>query len=214
MTTAVGERFGTGLLSKAAAFVYHLLVVELLLLATAGPGLAVTVLLDRHPSNLPLAALCLLPVGPAVSAAVYALHHRKLDLTDLRPAALFLRGLRLDAGQAARLWAVWLAVLAVQVGGGGPVLLVGGVATLWVLNALVITSLFEFRTRDVARLAAYLMVAKPSVTVANLCLLVVAVGGVWFWSEAALALAGSLLVLGLLSNSRAMIAVVRDEFTR
>lgn len=214
MTTATGERFGTGPLSQMAALVYHLLVIEVLLLVTAGPGLAVLTLLDRHPSNAPLAVLCLLPAGPAVSAAIYALRHRRLDPADLRPAALFLRGYRLNARQAVQIWAIGSTVVAVQVWAGGAVLVVGGVAALWVLNALVITSLFAFRTRDVARLSAYLLIAKPSVTVANLCILVAAAGGVWWWSEAVVALAGSLLVLGLLSNSRGLIGVVRKEFTR
>ena len=48
MTSAVAERFGTGPLSRAAAFLYHLLVVEALLLVTAGPSLAVLVLLVRR----------------------------------------------------------------------------------------------------------------------------------------------------------------------
>ena len=66
--------FGEGPLSRAAALVYTLIVVELLLLATTLPGLVPLVLLARDVSNAPLAALCLLPLGPALSAALYALH--------------------------------------------------------------------------------------------------------------------------------------------
>lgn len=216
--SAVQERFGTGLLSQAAAFAYHLIVVEVLLLVTAGPGLAVLVLLDRDPSNLPLAALCALPAGPALSAALYALHHRRLDLADLRPAAVFRHGYRLNARGALQVWAIWLAVLTLNLahlgatGLAGPVLLIG--VTLWMLNGLVITSLFEFRTRDVARLAAYTLIRTPPVTLANACLVIVVLAGILLFSEAGLAPAGSLLVLVLLANSRKLIAVVRTEFTR
>ena len=40
-------------------------------------------------------------------------------------------------------------------------------ATLWLVNALVITSLFAFRTVDVARLAAYFLGRTPLVTLGN-----------------------------------------------
>ena len=225
MQTGAWERFGTGTLSRAAAFVYHLLVVELLLLATAGPGLAVLVLLDRDASNVPLAAACALPVGPAVSAALYGLHRRRLDLTDLRPAATFWRGYRLNARGVLPFWVLWLAwvtVLGVSLvnlsAAGLPrwwavlLVLVAVMATLWALNALVISSLFTFRTRDVARLAAYFLVRTPGAPIANACLLVVAAGVVLVSSEAVLAVSGSLLALALLHNCRRLIAVVHQEF--
>jgi hypothetical protein len=210
---AAGERFGTGLLSQAAAMIYTLLVVELLVLVTAGPGLAGLVLLDRDTSNLPLAALCVLPAGPALSAAIYALDRRRLDLTDLHPGAAFLRGYRLNVIGALKVWTPWLLLITVNlVDPGVPQLILIGVATVWMLNALVITSLFVFRFRDVARLSAYLLIRTFRVTVGNACLIVVALAGVWLWSEAALALAASLLVLGLLGTARPVIAVVRKEF--
>ena len=219
------ERFGAGPLSLAAAFVYHLLVVELLLLATAGPGLALLVLLDRDASNLPLVAALAVPVGPALSAGLYALHHRRLDLADLRPWALFWRGYRLNARGVLPLWVAglaWLTVLAVSLANfsatglpgwwAGLLVLVAVPAMLWLLNALVITSLFAFRTRDVARLAAYFLARTPGATLGNAALLVVAAGAVLFSSEAVLALLGSLMVLALLGNCRRLIAVVREEF--
>lgn len=213
MNTAIGERFGTGLLSQAAAMIYTLLVVELLFLVTAGPGIAALTLLDRDTSNLPLAALCVLPAGPALSAAIYALDRRRLDLTDLHPGTAFLRGYRLNALGALKVWVPWLLLVTANlVDPGVPQLLLIAVATLWMLNALVVTSLFVFRLRDVARLSAYLLIRSFGVTVGNACLIVVAVAGVWLWSEAALALAASLLVLGLLGTARPMIAVVRKEF--
>lgn len=220
------ERFGTGPLSRAAAFIYTMLAVEVLVLLTAGPGLVAMVLLDRNASNLPLAAACALPAGPALSAALYALDRRRLDLTDLRPTATFWRGYRLNAKDALVTWAgwlVWITVLAMSltnltVAGlprwwAVPIGLVAVAATLWGLNALVIASMFAFRARDVARLAAYCLVRSPGATVGNLCLLIVAVGIVLVSSEAVLALLGSLFLLALLHNCRPVIAVVRTEFT-
>ena len=227
MSNAVGtwERFGAGPLSRVATIVYQLLVVELLLLLTAGPGLVLLVLLDRDASNLPLVAAFALPAGPALSAALYALHHRGLDLTDLRPWAAFWRGYRLNVRGVLPLWAawlVWVTVIAVSLANpsaaGLPrwwavvLLLVAVTATLWMLNVLVITSLFSFRIRDVARLAAYFLVRTPGATLGNVCLLIVAVGAVLISSEAVLAALGSLLVLTLLRNCHRMIAVIHKEF--
>jgi hypothetical protein len=219
------ERFGTGPLSRGVAYVYHLLAVELLLLLTAGPGLVLLVLLDRDTGNLPLVAALALPAGPALSAGLYALHRRRLDLTDLRPAADFWRGYRLNARGVLPLWAVWLVwvtVLGMSLGNlsaaGLPrwwavlLVLVAVLATLWALNALVITSLFAFRIRDVARLAAYFLARTPGATLGNAGLLIVAFGVVLVSSEAVLAALGSLLVLALLHNCRQMIAAIREEF--
>jgi hypothetical protein len=218
--------FGTGPLSRAAALVYTLLAVELLLLATAAPGLVVLVLLDRDLSNLPLVAACAVPAGPAVSAALYALHHRGLDLTDLHPARAFWRGYRLNVRGALAIWVAWLAwvtVIAVNLANrsvaGVPgwwtamLLLIALAATLWMLNALVITSLFVFRLRDVARLAVYLLVRKPGVVLGTAGLVLAAFLAMLQTSEAVLALLGSLFVLALLAVSRELIRVVREEFT-
>jgi hypothetical protein len=224
--TTAGRRFGEGPLSRASALVYTLLVVELLLLTATLPGLIGLVLLDRDAANVPLAALCLLPAGPALSAALYALHHRRLDLTDLHPAAAFWRGYKANAREVLKLWVPWLVWLAVIgsnlanfVASGVPgwwgvlSVLVALAATLWVANALVITSLFTFRARDVARLAAYFLTRSPRASLGNACLLVVAAGITLVASEAASALLASVLASMLLLNSRSMIAEVRDRFT-
>lgn len=224
---ARGQRdFGDGPLSQAAALIYTLLVIELLFLVGAAPGLILLLLLARDTSNLPLAAACALPLGPAVSASLYALHHRRLDLTDLKPAAAFWRGYRLNARATLRIWIpwlVWLAILAVNLANlaaagvppwwGVLLVLVAVAVTLWEANALVITSLFSFRARDVVRLAGYFLVRTRGGTLANACLLIVAAGVTVLSSGAVLALMGSVFALVLLRNSRGMIAEIRQEFT-
>lgn len=178
---------GDGPLSRAAAFVYTLLVVELLLLLTTLPGLVPLVLLGGDASNLPLVAICLVPVGPAVSAALYALRHQRPDPTDLRPAGLFWRAYRANLPGVLRVWVptlLWLTVIAVNLANLGaatvpagwavPLVLVGVGVTLCGANALVVTSLFTFRTRDVARLALYFLVRTPSVPIGNVVLLAAA----------------------------------------
>ncbi|WP_223190462.1 YesL family protein [Nonomuraea terrae] len=224
---ATGRRFGSGPLSRAAALVYSLLVVELLLLLATVPGLAGLVLLERDAANVPLAALCLLPLGPALSAAVYALRRRQRELTDLSPARLFWRGYRANAAGALKIWVPWLlgmTVIGVNLGnfsaagvpGWWAVLLVviAVIATLWVTNALVITSLFVFRAVDVAKLAAYALGRFPGATVANLCLLVVAAGVVLVASEAVLALLASVFTAVLGRQARPMNTEVEERFTQ
>ncbi|MFG1703014.1 DUF624 domain-containing protein [Nonomuraea sp. M3C6] len=220
-----GQRFGQGPLSRAAALVYSLLVVELLFLATTVPGLTGLVLLDRSAGNVPLAAACALPVGPALSAALYALRRRSRDLTDLRPAAAFWRGYKANVRGVLKLWIPYLAGTTIvgtnlaNFGASGVpgwwavlLVLVGVAATLWVANALVITSLFEFRAADVARLAAYFLARRPGATLANACLLIVAGGVTLVATEAVAALLASVFVAALLWNSRPVVAEVEREF--
>ncbi|WP_428962343.1 hypothetical protein [Micromonospora fluostatini] len=226
MTAQTWRQFGDGPLSRGAAHVYTLLVVGVLLVATTLPGLVPLVLLGSDVSNLPLVAACLLPVGPAVSAALYALRHQRPDLTDLRPAALFLRGYRANLGGTLRIWVpllAWLTVVAVNLANlaaaavpvwwGALLVLVGVGVTLVGANALVVTALFTFRTRDVLRLALYFLVRTPSVTVGTGLLLAAAVAVTVLFSEAVLALVGVLFVLSLLRIGDPMITIVEKEFT-
>ena len=219
------REFGAGPLSRACAAIYTLLVVEALLLLTLAPGLILLTLLERDASNLPLAALALVPLGPALSAALVALH-RPRDLGDLRPAAAFGRAYRRNAGAVLRLWVpmlisvtivginlTHLEVAGVPAAWAGPLLLIAGACLLWGLNALVVCSFFTFRTRDAARLAWYLVARTPGVALGASGLLIVAVVVTGLWSEAVLALLGSALALILLHTYHPLISCVQREFT-
>lgn len=218
--------WGQGPLGRIAAFVYTVLLVEALFLITTLPGLVPLVLLDRDPSNLPLVAVCALPVGPALAAMLYALHHRSRDLTDLHPGRAFWRGYRLNVWGALQVWTPWLAWLTIvtmtlaNFGAAGVpgwwagllvVLAVG--LTLWMVNGMVIISLFRFRFVDLARLASYFLTRTPGVTLGNACLLVVAAAVTGLGSEAVLALLAWLFALSLLQTCRPMTTKVREEFT-
>ncbi|WP_433280014.1 DUF624 domain-containing protein [Micromonospora sp. CA-244673] len=220
------RQFGDGPLSRAAALIYILLVVELLLLVTTAPGLVALALLDRDVSNLPLVAACAVPLGPALSAAFYTLHHQRPDLTDLRPARVFWRGYRTNLRDALLIWIpllLWLTVIAVNLAHlsaaalprwwAVPLVLVGAGAALVGLNALVITSLFAFRVRDVIRLARFFVLRAPVGTLGVAGLLAAAAALVLVTSEALLVALGAVLVLALLRGSDPMIAMIRNEFT-
>ncbi|OZV83895.1 hypothetical protein CA850_04470 [Micromonospora echinospora] len=228
MSTVASTRrqFGDGPLSRIAARVHILLVVEALLLATSLPGLVPLVLLSRDASNLPLVAACAVPLGPAVSAALHTLHHQRPDVTDLRPATVFWRGYRANLGPVLRVWLptlAWLTVVAVNlahlsdagVPGWWAVLLVvvAGVVVLAGTNALVITTLFVFRTRDVVRLALYFLVRAPQVALGHAALLAAVAAVTAVTSEAVVALAGALMVLALRHIAAPMTGIIRKEWT-
>ncbi|MCX4765614.1 hypothetical protein OG562_32485 [Streptomyces sp. NBC_01275] len=226
MSAGATADFGTGVLSRAAALLHTLLTVEALFLAAAAPGLAGLLFLGPDPANLPLAALCLLPLGPAASAALFALHHRSSDLTDLRPARGYLHGWRLNTVPALKLWTpllAWLTVIAFTLThfaatglpGWWAVLLgfVGVTSLLWGAHALVLASLFTFRARDTARLAAYFLLRHGRATLAAASLLVLAGGLTALLTEALPALLAAPLLLSLLHSSRPVIAETQEDFT-
>ncbi|MGW0863379.1 hypothetical protein [Streptomyces sp. NPDC002611] len=226
MSTVRTSDFGTGALSRAAALIHTVLTVEALLLLTASPGLAGLLLLGPDPAGLPLAALCLLPLGPALSAALYALHHRSRDLTELRPARAFLRGWRLNAVPALKLWTpllAWLTVIAFTLThfsatglpGWWALLLaaIGAGALLWGAHALVLTSLFTFRARDTARLAGYFLFRHGRATLAAASLLILTAALTAWLTEALPALLAAPLLLSLLHGSRTVITETQEEFT-
>ncbi|MFB7996177.1 hypothetical protein ACFC4G_25550 [Streptomyces sp. NPDC056002] len=218
--------FGDGPLSRACALIHTLLTVEGLLLLTLAPGLLGLLFLGTDPSNLPLAALCLTPLGPALSAALYALHHRGHDLTELRPARSYLRGLRLNSAPALRIWLpllAWLTLIAYSLThfaatglpGWWAVLLgvIGVGALLWGAHALVLTALFTFRTVDTARLAGYYLLRHGRATLGAASLLVVTTAATVWWTEALPLLLAPVLLLSLLHTSRPIIAETQEDFT-
>lgn len=228
MSEVAGSRrhFGNGPLSQGAALIYTLLVVELLVLLTSLPGLVPLVLLTADSSNIPLAAACALPLGPSISAALYALRRRSGDITDLHPAAAFWRGYRLNFLSSLKIWVpglAWLAVIGLNLANFGAadvpgwwaalLIAIAIAVALWVGNALLITSLFTFRTVDIARLALLFLARTPAVTLGNACLVVLAALLTAATSEAVLILLGSVFVLVFLLTSRRMIAAIEEEFT-
>ncbi|HEY8533569.1 MAG TPA: hypothetical protein VIL44_06805 [Micromonospora sp.] len=226
MSDGSRRAFGEGPLSRAYALIYTLLVIDVLLALAMLPGWIPMILLDRDASNIPLFLACALPLGPAVSAAVYALHRFRADLTDLAPARAFWRGYRMNVGGVLRIWVpllLWLTIILVNLANfdaagvprwwGGLLVVIAVVATLWGINALIISSLFVFRVRDVARLAVYFLFRTPSVPVGYALLLVAAAAVTAYASEVVLALLGSMICLALLLTSRPMITRIRDEFT-
>ncbi|MYW62748.1 hypothetical protein GTY65_01445 [Streptomyces sp. SID8379] len=225
MSTAQAA-FGRGPLSRGAALVHTLLTVEALFLATLAPSLAGLLLLGGDPSNLPLAGVCLVPLGPALAAALYALQQRGTDLADLRPARAFLHGLRVNSSAALRLWLpllAWLSVIAFTLthfaaaglpGWWAVLLAVVGVGSLlWGANALVLTALFTFRTADTARLAGYFLLRRSGASPGAASLLVLAAAGTLWLTEALPLLLASLLLLSLLRGSHRMITETREDFT-
>ncbi|MGW1951363.1 hypothetical protein ACWCPI_01150 [Streptomyces sp. NPDC001920] len=218
--------FGAGALSRAAALIHTLVTVEALLLLAAAPGLVGLFLLGPDPAALPLAAVCLLPLGPALSAALYALHHRSNDLTDLHPARTYARGWRLNALAALKLWTpllAWLTVIAFTLTHfsatglpgwwAGALGAIGAGSLLWGAHALVLTSLFTFRARDTARLAAYFLARHLRATLGAASLLLLVAATTALLTEALPALLAAPLLLSLLHSSRPVLAETRKDFT-
>lgn len=215
---------GDGVLGRGAGTIYWFLVVGLLLAVATLPGTLPLLLLDRSTSNLPLVALCLVPVGPAVSAGLFTFRDR-YRAESLTPMRSFLRGYRLNAADVLKLWIPVLAIetiIAISLanldhanvpGAYGVVLVVLAVmAAVWAGLALVISSFFSLRTRDVARLGVYYLAKTPLVALGVLATLVVAAGIVYFTFDAVLVLFGSVLVWMLMRSSDAMVSHVEENF--
>jgi hypothetical protein len=222
-----GERreFGEGVLGRATAVVYWYLIVEVLLVVAALPGAVASLFLERTPGNALLFALCLVPLGPAVAATLFALRDRT-KAGGLTPASSFWRGYRLNWADALRIWVPGLVVGVVillglaNVGAGGVpgwyagvLVVVGAGLTLWLVNALVIVAFFAFRTRDVVRLAAHFLGARPLVTLGSLSLLILATGIVALTTEALFASLAVVWLALVLRNAQPLLADVEKRFT-
>lgn len=215
-----------GPLGRVTGVVYWYLVVTVLMNVTTLPGVMVLMLLDRSAGNAPLAALCFVPIGPALSAALFALRERP-QAEALTPAASFWRGYRLNAFDVLRLWApamMVLAVIALSLGNldaaGVPpgyawvLAVIAALVLLWTMNGLVIASTFHFRPSDVARLAAYHLARLPLVTLRTASLIFLAGVIVVITFDAVLAMLGGVWAGLLLHSAAPLIGSVEARFTR
>lgn len=224
---AVPSEIGAGPLSRWSAAVYWAVVIEVLVVLTTLPGIVALLLLDRSASNAPLVALCFVPAGPALAGAVYAWRDY-LSATstqrDLAPARHFWRGYRLSGLDVLRWWVPMLAVLAllgvnVQHAGsvvGAPwalasLVLATGVL-VWAVTALVLSSVLSFRTRDVARLAAYYLGAQTVMAFGNLAVVLIGGAIALLLSDRLLLLLASLVVAYVVRNGEPMIADATARF--
>jgi len=227
MTSSTGS-LGSGTLGRATAMVYRILILELLFLTTASPGLVFLVTLSADPTNAPLLALCLLPVGPALSALVYAWRESHTE-EHLEPARHFWRGYRQNAVGILRWWWLYVAVVAVLginlaaldtvIPPGLPLLLAGiaqaGVfvgVTVVALHALLIASLYNFRTRDVLRLALSCVRISPRATIGVAAITIASAGVVAVGSEIALFALGSVLAALLLNNAQSLTIAIEEKY--
>lgn len=189
------------------------------------PGVLPMVLLERSPSNAPLFALCALPIGPALSAGILAM--RDKDLPEFEsPLRSFVRGYRVNAFDALRIWIPAVAVVAAigfavstlrttDLPGALAVALVVIAAAICLLTAqsLVITSLFNFRTRDVVRLAAYYAAVKPLQTLAVGLVLVLTAGLSYLTINVIAVLISPVLIWLVLKINTPIIEDLKDNFT-
>ncbi|WP_082495248.1 DUF624 domain-containing protein [Cellulomonas sp. Leaf334] len=224
MTTRPDDEIGTGPLPRWSAVVYWFLVVEGMLVLTSLPGLVLLQLLERDTSNIPLMALACVPFAPSVAAAVYAWRVFGRD-RDLSPARHFWRGYRLDVLDVLRWWVPTLGILGIiavnltHLGAVGfsPLLGValGAVAllvVLWSAHALVLSALFSFRTRDVARLGAYFVAGKPLVTLGFVSVLVLTLA-VTYASDWLLVLLAAPLTYLYARTAAPVVAAAEAQFT-
>lgn len=179
-----GAEVGHGFLDRASASVYRVVVLHLLVMVAAAPGLVVVALLTPDVSNTPLLGLALVPVAPALSASIYAWHHTVRE-DDLQPGRHFWVGYRLNLRVVLSWWVPVVAVLTVLMVdvahlatvAAGAALLLLTIATLAATalvvvaagHALVVTSLYTIRTRDLLRLLPFWL-RRPGPSVGVLAL--------------------------------------------
>lgn len=226
MREVAGEA-GNGRLSLAAAVVYRWMVLAGFLVLLGAPTVLAWIGLGMTDAASPmLYVAALLPVAPALSAALYAQRAWEQE-PDLRPARPLWRGLVRNLKDVLVWWVpvlVAAAVLAVNaiaasaVPGGSVlrpiaiVLLV--VLVLWSGHLLVVTSYFSFRARDALRIAAVELFTGWRTTLGFASLALVAASVVALASEAVLLLCAWAFALVLRAICRPVEADVKERFTR
>jgi len=222
-----GSDVGSSAFAQVTSSILWFMMLSGLIIVTSLPGFVLGLFLAPVPGNLPLVFGCLLFVGPAASAALFAWRRRDVDGPDLIPGGHFWRGYRLNAVDVLKWWVPYLLLLGVmafvsvniQASGWPPELVwvfvvVAVILTLIAGHMMVITSLFSFRTRDIARISLLFVFKHWRATLADACLLV-AMGLLTRWpGEWVIAVFSSVLALWWLRLARAEIEDVTANFVK
>lgn len=230
MTDATARRddageIGRGPLSRAAAVVYRMLVLEGLLVAALLPSVAVMALLGRDTSNVPLFVLALLPLTPALVAAVAAVGAWQRT-PDLAPARAFVLAYRRDVVATLKWSAPSTALLALlafnlvhldAVAGAAAIrpllLFFAAVLVVWQGHLVALTAGFTLRTRDASRIALSQLLPQWRYSLGILSLVLVAGTVVLVASEFVLLLFAWAFALFLAVLARPLISAVTKRFT-
>ncbi|MDR2973309.1 MAG: hypothetical protein LBV00_01150 [Propionibacteriaceae bacterium] len=220
-----GQEVGRSGFARVTAMIYWVMVLTFMFALTTAPGWVVSLFLAPDPSNLPWFVACLVPVGPALAALVFAWRRRDIEGPDLAPAVRFWRGYRLNLVDVLRWWAPYLAVLAV----GGFVATnlhrlalptgsvwffigLGAISALWAGHMIILTAAFSFRARDAARLGLYFFFHCFRATLLYLSLLIIVFACTYFvgmWLPVALS---AILALFYVRAAGPMMTQVTAQF--
>lgn len=210
----------------AAEIVQRVLALHVWVLVASAPLIIGLPFVSADPSNIPLFALLALPVGPAVSAAIFAWQQMARD-TEKSATHFFWRGYRLnwlDALVFYGIGLVFIAILATNLthadaAFGGSVLpavwiALGLLISLVVLNAVVISALFSFRRLDVFRLAVFHLGSSWRSTLGFIAILICVGAAMILISEWVLFVLAGLITWFIWVQARPLISSVEQRFTR
>lgn len=216
--------YGAGPLFRAAGTVAGVMTGSaLLVLANVLP---VAALLAAPFTGFWLVLPALVPAGPALVACMYAFN-RMLGAHEGQVYRDFVRGYRMNVGQALQVWLPYLLVLAViavnlaglpSLGPAAPALrlallvLALLVATAG-LQALLLLSRFSFRTRDLHRLSLYSFSARKRASLGNAGILFVTGTLLLMTTTYLLPLLAGAVVFLVCLNSRPLLVLVEEKFT-
>lgn len=212
-----------GTLARFTEALYWFVVLDVLLVVTSVPTLAMWLLLARDASNIPLYTASLLFVLPAVTASFWAWRSWTED-PDPVPLSRFLRGYRLNVLDSLKIGVPAMAVLTVlatniihgEAAGTSALniafLIISVIVAAVMVRSLSIASALSFRFIDVLRLAVFTLLTMPLRTLSMLSLGVLVAGISLFIGDYAFLFVASLLTFTLYQSERPVIARVREQF--
>ena len=211
-------------LARLTEGLYWFVIIDLALVVTSAPTIAVWLLLEQDPSNLPLYAASAVFALPAVSAALWAWRAWAED-PDPVPLSRFLRGYRLNLGDSLKIGVPGLLLLTIlgtnitygDVVGTGALniafVVLAAMVVLLLTRALSITSALSFRYVDVLRLAIFTLLTMPLRTLALVSLGILVIGISLFLGDYAFLFLASVLTCVLQRSERPVIRRLREQFT-
>ncbi|SER50981.1 Uncharacterized membrane protein YesL [Gracilibacillus ureilyticus] len=209
-------------------YVYWLMILNILFVVTNILFFFAFITLIPSVNNAIFYFIASIPAGPAVAALCHSLS-KLVQNNEIAPFSDFFQAYKNNFMDVLKIWlpiliASFILIIDIQYFNQNPTLfnqilngifLVGLlVLSIFTFYALIITTHFKFRIRDIYRLALYYIFKRLKISTGNICIIFLTLVLMFFTSDFIIFLLFSLVGWLLMINTKSVIEDVRKTFVR
>ncbi|KAB8130999.1 DUF624 domain-containing protein [Gracilibacillus oryzae] len=222
------NQFTQGGFYRFSNYVYWLMILNVLFIASNILFFIAFITLIPSVSNAIFYFIASIPTGPAIAALCHALS-KLVREKEVAPVADFIHAYRNNFKDVLKVWlpiliVAFILVIDIQYFNQNPTLfyqILNGIflvalliLSVFTFYALIITSHYQFRIRDVYRLSVYYIFMRFKITSGNICIVFLTLVLMFFTSDFIIFLLFSVIAWLLMANTQGIIEDVKLNFVK